>query len=834
MAGKDEKPEGADGKADGSRKRRAGSGSRAAKPGPAPDAGAAPDAAPKPAGRGRGRARAAEVPQEAAPPPASKAAGASARAARGKAPAAQTTAKPPAPQPAARKPAAKPVTAQPAIPKSAAPEAAASQPAAPEIAATKTAARRAAAAKTVAAAPAAAKPGGRRKAPSRARAAGRSDPRTGTRRKPAAQMAGKMPPDAALLSAVDESLRPPGATGPGDAPPLAAPGGAAEAFAGTAPDRSAAVAFAESAFGLGSRLPEQLAQNIERIETLTQRLIGALAQRRPQSAGVQMPGPDLFATAASAWMRLLAEQPERVIGQQVSYWGETLRHFAEAQAALARGTLTPPPSEGPEDRRFSNPLWEAHPFFNFIKRQYQINAQALEQAASALDLPEMTDRRRIEWFTRQMIDMMAPTNFLATNPDALEKALETEGESLVRGLENLVRDVERNNGELLVSLADRDAFLVGENIGTTEGTVVARTRLYELIQYKPATDQVHALPLVIFPPWINKFYILDLKPQNSLIKWLVEQGHTLFVVAWKNPDPSYGDTGMDDYVAAYLEVMDRVLDLTGQEKLNVVGYCIAGTTLALTLSLLRQRGDDRVNAATFFTTLTDFEDQGEFTAYLQEDFVSGIEEEAARTGVLGAQLMTRTFSFLRANDLVWGPAIRSYMLGETPPAFDLLFWNGDGTNLPGRMAVEYLRGLCQQNRFVRDGFELMGHRLHVGDVAVPLCAIACETDHIAPWRDSWRGVARMGSRDKTFILSESGHIAGIINPPSKRKYGHYTSDAGFGQGEQHWRDQARYHQGSWWGRWGEWLAARAGGMVDARDPGEGLGPAPGLYVHERA
>ncbi|KGJ02048.1 poly(R)-hydroxyalkanoic acid synthase [Paracoccus halophilus] len=581
-------------------------------------------------------------------------------------------------------------------------------------------------------------------------------------------------------------------------------------------------------------MPEQLATNIERIESLTQRLISALSQRPQRSTSVEAPGAELFTAAAGAWVKLLAEQPERVLEQQVSFWGETLRHFAEAQAAFARGTLTAPASEGPKDRRFSNPLWETHPFFNFVKRQYHINAQALSDAASALDLPEMTDRRRIEWFTRQMIDMMAPTNFLATNPDALEKALATEGESLVKGLENLVRDVEQSGGELIVSLSDREAFRVGENIGTTEGRVVARTWLYELIQYKPTTDTVHETPLVIFPPWINKFYILDLKPQNSLIKWIVDQGYTLFVVAWRNPDSSFADTGMDDYVGSYLEIMDRVLDLTDQQKLNVIGYCIAGTTLALTLSLLKQRGDDRVKSATFFTTLTDFSDQGEFTAYLQDDFVSGIEEEIARSGMLSSQLMTRTFSFLRANDLVWAPAIRSYMLGETPPAFDLLYWNGDGTNLPGRMAMEYLRRLCQQNQFVGEGFEMLGQRLHVSDVDVPLCAIACETDHIAPARDSWRGIARMGARDKTFIMSESGHIAGIVNPPSKKKYGHYISEAGFDGTWEEWREQARHHEGSWWGRWGEWLSAHSGGQVDAREPVQGFGPAPGEYVQEQS
>ncbi|GEM_PF-5770 len=592
-------------------------------------------------------------------------------------------------------------------------------------------------------------------------------------------------------------------------------------------------AFVEAAFGQNSNLPGQLVQNIERIEALTQRLMKAMAQRRSRNAGVEAPGPELYTSAAAAWLKLLAEQPARVLGQQVHYWGETLRHVAESQSALARGQAPEPSLEEKADRRFQNPLWTSHPFFSFVKRQYQINAEAMEAAAAGLEIEDQTERRRIDWFTRQIIDMMAPTNFLATNPDALEKAVATEGESLVKGLENLVRDVEEHGGEIIVSLADRDAFRVGENIGTTEGTVVARAPLYELIQYKPTTDQVHAIPVVIFPPWINKFYILDLKPQNSLIKWIVDQGYSLFVVAWRNPDTSFAQTGMDDYVSAYLEVMDRIQDLTGEEKVNAVGYCIAGTTLALTLALLKSRGIDRVNSATFFTTLTDFAEQGEFTTYLQDDFVSGIEDEVRDKGVLSSALMTRTFSFLRANDLVWAPAIRSYMLGEAPPAFDLLFWNGDGTNLPGRMAVEYLRGLCQKNAFAQDGFTVLGQKVHLSDVLLPICAIACETDHIAPWRDSWRGIAQMGSTDRRFILSQSGHIAGIINPPSKKKYGHYTSDAGFAQGSDHWLDQGQFHEGSWWAGWSDWLKGRSGGLIDARDPGKGFGPAPGSYVHER-
>lgn len=679
---------------------------------------------------------------------------------------------------------------------------------------------------------AAAKPTAKpRTAVARSRTADRSDPRTTVRKKPAP----RKPASAETQPArpVDQPAPTSDASRHPDPTPKNAtpPEQRAEPTAASREEKFAA--SIEAAFGPDSTLSENLIANIERIESLTQRLVHALSARPAHSPGIEGPGPEFYTNTTAAWLRLMAEQPSRIIEQQVSYWGDTLRHFAEAQSALVGGSLTPPGDDGPQDRRFSNPLWQDHPFFSFIRRQYQINAQALQKAADDLDIEDTTERRRIEWFTRQIIDMMAPTNFLATNPDALQKAIETEGESLVQGLENLVRDIEQHGGEMVVSLSDRDAFRIGENIATTEGTVVARTRLYELIQYKPTTGKVHQLPLVIFPPWINKFYIMDLKPQNSLIKWIVDQGFTLFVVAWKNPDVSYADTGMDDYVASYIEVMDRIQDLTGQEKLNAVGYCIAGTTLALTLALMKQRGDARVESATFFTTLTDFSEQGEFTTFLQEDFVSGIESEVSSLGLLSSALMQRTFSFLRANDLVWGPAIRSYMLGEAPPAFDLLFWNGDGTNLPGRMAIEYLRGLCQQNAFARDGYQVLGKTVHLSEVTLPLAAIACETDHIAPWTDSWRGIAQMGSTDRTFILSESGHIAGIINPPSKKKYGHYTSDAGFGNGSETWRRKAIRHDGSWWGRWGEWLAARSGPVVPAREPVDGFGPAPGKYVHER-
>jgi len=581
---------------------------------------------------------------------------------------------------------------------------------------------------------------------------------------------------------------------------------------------------------------EKLNANVARIEALSQRLIAAIAHKRTANPSLESPGADLYARAATAMWNEALQNPAKLIEQQVEFWGQTLKHYVEAQHLLAQGKLEAPPDPAPKDRRFTNPLWQTHPYFNFVKQQYMRNAKAMDQAVAGLEGLSAQDRRRVEYFSRQVMDLLAPTNYLPTNPDALERAVATEGESLVKGLENLVRDVEANRGDLLVTLADREAFKVGGNIATTEGSVVYRNRLFELIQYKPTTEKVHALPVVIFPPWINKFYILDLKPQNSLIKWVVDQGYTLFVVSWKNPDASYKDVGMVDYVEdGFLAAIREAKAITGQDKVNAVGYCIAGTTLSLTLAHMRHKGDKSVNSATFFTTLTDFSDPGEVGVFLDDDFVDGIEEEVKKDGYLDKYYMSRTFSFLRANDLIYGPAIKSYMLGEAPPAFDLLFWNGDGTNLPARMAVEYLRGLCQSDGLAQGTFEVDGKKVSLADVKVPLCAIACETDHIAPWRASFNGVRQMGSKDKTFILAESGHIAGIVSPPGKDKYGHYTCEGPLDEASV-WKENATFTKGSWWPVWSNWLSERSGKMVPARDPGDRdhkpLAAAPGTYVTE--
>lgn len=583
---------------------------------------------------------------------------------------------------------------------------------------------------------------------------------------------------------------------------------------------------------------EKLTSNIQKIEELSARLATALSNKKPLNAALQAPGGELYMKAASAYWSEMLANPTKILENQLELWGKSLQFYVDAQKMIAQGKFEVSDEEMPKDRRFTNPMWRTNPYFNTIMRQYLTNADVIRSAVEEIETLEQTEKRRLRYFTDQIINMMAPTNFFGTNPDALERAVETEGESLVKGLENLISDLEANDGELLVKLADENAFEIGRNISTTPGKVVFRNRMFELIQFTPTTEKVHEVPLLIFPPWINKYYILDLKEKNSMIKWLVDQGYTVFIVSWINPDASYADTGMEDYIEdGFLAAIEQVKAISKQPRLNVVGYCIAGTTLHLTLALMKKRKDKSVKSATFFTTLTDFSDQGEFTPFLQDDFIDGIEDEVTEKGILYSRIMSRTFSFLRSNDLVYGPAIRSYMLGEAPPAFDLLYWNGDGANLPGKMVTEYLRKLCQQNEFAENGTEFFGETLRLSDVDVPLMSITAETDHIAAWKDCYRGFQQTGSKNKTFIVSESGHIAGIVNPPSKGKYGHYTnSDVSLAPDD--WFAQADFHEGSWWPLWESWLKKRSGKMIPAPDFGDSEHPvicdAPGTYVLVKA
>ena len=589
--------------------------------------------------------------------------------------------------------------------------------------------------------------------------------------------------------------------------------------------------------GKGENL-ETMKNNLARVEELTQRFIKVMGDRKAANPALDGPNAELFSKAATSYWAEVMENPQRLMETQLNFWAQSVQGFMEAQDMLLRGQIAPKDESAASDKRFANPLWQTHPYFRYVREQYERNAEAIKGALHGAEGLSPKEEKKLNYFADQIVEMMCPTNFLGTNPDALEKAVATEGESLVKGLENLVADVEANRGELLVRLADETAFKLGENVATTPGKVVFRNHMMELIQYSPSTEEVYETPLVIFPPWINKYYVLDLKEQNSLIKWVVDQGYTLFVVSWVNAGPERSDIGMDDYVTdGFLKAFEVVKEICGVKQVNAVGYCIAGTTLHLTLALMKKSGDKSVKSATFFTALTDFSDQGEFTPFLQDDFIDGIGEEVKARGILRSFIMSRTMSFLRSKDLIYQPAIRSYMMGEAPPAFDLLYWNGDGANLPGRMVMEYLRGLCQRNEFTTTGFELLGERLHISDVEVPVMAVTCETDHIAAWKDCYRGFRMLGSKKTDFIVSESGHIAGIVNPPSKKKYGHYTNKTKAGTADE-WMQGATFHEGSWWPRWDGWLSKHSGKKVAARGPGDSsypaLADAPGTYVLVKA
>ena len=580
---------------------------------------------------------------------------------------------------------------------------------------------------------------------------------------------------------------------------------------------------------------EKLNQNLRKIEELNLRFLSALSKRdsapKPELRG---PGHEFYSRTASAYLSDLMANPSKILEQQVSYWGSSLKMWMELQSQFGFDSPLDSSGEKHEDPRFRSELWNAHPYFKFLKQQYLLSSEALTRIVGEMDGLDAKDRTRLEFFSRQLIEMMNPANFLGTNPEALKRAVDTDGESLVQGLENLVRDIETNDGELLVTLASRDAFKLGGNLAVTEGSVVYRNELIELIQYRPLTAKVRRLPLLIIPPWINKYYILDLSPKNSFIRWVVEQGYTVFVVSWINPGPEYRDMGLDDYASTgCMSAINEVLRITGEKQLNAVGYCIGGTLLALVLAYMHKTADRSVRAATLLTTLTDFSNTGELSVFLEEDFVSGIEKEVEEKGILPAIFMSRTFSFMRATDLVYGPAVRSYMMGEMPPAFDLLYWNGDSTNLPGRMTMEYLRDLCQENKFVTGEFELLGTPVSIRDVRHPIMAVACESDHIAVWEGSFTGIGQMGSRNKQFMLSQSGHIAGIVNPPWKKKYGHYTN-RGQWKNPGQWLEGADFVGDTWWEAWESWLSRRSLGMIPARVPGANgiplLASAPGTYV----
>ncbi len=488
------------------------------------------------------------------------------------------------------------------------------------------------------------------------------------------------------------------------------------------------------------------------------------------------------------------------------------------------------PAKG--DKRFSAADWQQNPVFDALKQGYLLVATTLLKSASEVQGLDEHQKRKMIFYLRQFLDAISPTNFTFTNPQVLHEAIQSGGQSLSIGVEHLLRDIKAGQ----VKMTDTDAFEPGRNLALTPGQVIYRNKLIELIQYKPVTEQVYAIPLLFIPPWINKYYILDMQPQNSLIKYLVDNGFTVFVVSWKNPDASMDNTAFEDYLTlGLLHPMDVVKDITGSEKINPVGYCIGGTLLSMTLAYLAAKGDTTFDTATFFVSLQDFTEVGDTSVFIDEPQVTYIEGQMMERGYLDSSSMASMFNMLRANDLIWSNVVNNYLLGKEPPAFDLLYWNNDGTRMTPAAHAFYLRNTYLENNLIKPNkVVLKGVPLDLGQIHQDVYAVGTQQDHIVPWKSAWR-ITQLTNGSSRFALGGSGHIAGVINPPAKGR-GYWTNDKPVKSADQ-WFESAEQHDGSWWNDWLEWLKPRSGEQVTPPSVGNAtyppITPAPGTYVLEK-
>ncbi len=531
------------------------------------------------------------------------------------------------------------------------------------------------------------------------------------------------------------------------------------------------------------------------------------------------------------------------------------KDFWEAQAALARDYFSlwqytsqrllgehPTPVAAPDstDKRFKAAEWQENPVFDYLKQSYLLTTQWLQDVLEdAKDELSSKDRLKVDFVVRQLSDALSPSNFAATNPEVLRATLESGGENLVKGLENLLNDLERGKGHLLIKMTDPNAFVIGENVAASAGEVVFENEMLQLIQYKPLTEQAFKTPLLIIPPWINKFYILDMREKNSLIRWANEQGHTVFIISWANGDAKLADKNFENYLSdGILPALDAIEAQTGEKAVNAIGYCIGGTLLACTLAWLEAKGQaSRVASATYYVTLVDFSDPGDLGVFIDEGQIRDIEAKmAANGGYLDAYSMHSTFNYLRPNDLIWSFVINNYLLGKDPFPFDLLFWNSDSTCLPAKMHSYYLRKMYMENKLIEpNALTMHGVPLDLRTIKTPSMLLSTQEDHIAPWKGTYTATQIYGGPIE-FVLSGSGHIAGVINPPASAKY-FYLTNPELPADPEKWLASAKRTEGSWWGYWEQWVEKFAGGKIPARDPAKGklkaIEPAPGRYVKVR-
>ncbi len=583
--------------------------------------------------------------------------------------------------------------------------------------------------------------------------------------------------------------------------------------------------------------PAEFARNLMQVGAQSQRLIADFIQRQASRTGNEPLDPLNLTGTFTAFLKGMAAHPEAIVEAQFQFW----RDFAVLWESTARkmlgGEAEPVVAPKPGDKRFKDKDWQDNQIFDFIKQSYLLTANWLQATVGAVEVDDPDAKKRVSFYTKQFADAMAPTNFILTNPEVLRATLQSNGQNLVKGLDNLLDDIDRGGGQLAIRQS-ADAFTLGQNIAATPGKVIFRNELLELLQYEPTTAEVYERPLLIFPPWINKFYILDLKQENSFIRWLTAQGYTVFVASWVNPDKRLAMKSFEDYMRdGIFAALDAVEQATGVRDPNVVGYCIGGTLLAATLAYMAAKGDDRVHSATFWAAQVDFSEAGDLTVFVDEAQLEALQQQMeAAGGVLEGKKMATTFNMLRANDLIWSFVINNYMLGKQPMPFDLLYWNSDTTRMPEKMHLFYLRECYKNNALAKGQMVLGGERLDLSRVTVPVYLQSAREDHIAPFRSVFKAT-KLFRGPVRFIIAGSGHIAGVINPPSAKKYQHWTNDE-LPDTVEAWQAGAKEHPGSWWPDWDAWLSKLSGPKVPARKPGDGklktLGNAPGSYVKVKA
>ena len=576
-----------------------------------------------------------------------------------------------------------------------------------------------------------------------------------------------------------------------------------------------------------------------------QRIAKAFVERQIADGGFQVADPFIVGKAFFELGYKMMSDPAKLAEAQANLWQGYAQLWESMAGRLAGENVTPVVEPDPGDRRFKDRAWDEEMIFDMVKQTYLLTANWIQATVKGVDGLDPKTAEKVNFYTRQAVDAVSPSNFIATNPKVLKATIESKGENLIRGLDRLLDDLETGKGKLKISMTDAEAFTLGENIAASPGKVVYQNDLMQLLQFAPSTEKVFRRPLLIVPPWINKYYVLDLQPKNSFVKWATGQGHTVFIISWVNPDETLAHKTFDDYMEdGPLAAMEAVEKATGERQVNVIGYCIGGTLVAATLAYLAavagkkggKKWQDRVSSVTYFTTMVDFEEAGELAVFIDEEQLDRLEEHMNQKGYLDGAHMAQVFNMLRDNDLIWSFVVNNYLLGREPLAFDFLYWNSDNTRMPAMMHSMYLRLMYLENRLVEPGgLTMAGVPIDLRKIDVPAYILSTHGDHIAPWKSTYRAV-HLYAGPVRFVLSASGHIAGVVNPPEAGKYCHWTN-AQAPKDPDAWLKGAKRRQGSWWPDWQKWVKKQGGGEVEARTPGGGglkaLEDAPGAYAMVR-